>query len=204
MIDRTQGIKLFQSVEDIIQYYRKKNRRDTMSQANRGMAFEQLIDYTNKLYEQKGIALINKRPTPVKILCRNSKGMIHGYLEKPSTVDYDGIYNGKSIVFEAKSTKEFNRFDLKNIHDHQFEYLAKCHKLGAISFLLVEFVSHRTTYLMPFETLECYWTRKLEGGRGTQSISIEEFDVHTWQVSAGQVPIDYLKIVNELWKVEVA
>nr|BDD46685.1 hypothetical protein 24 [Bacillales bacterium] len=49
--------------------------------------------------------------------------MVHGLLEKPSTVDYDGTYMGKSIVFEAKSTKDFKRFPLKNIHDHQVKYL---------------------------------------------------------------------------------
>lgn len=34
--------------------------------ANRGMAFEGLIDYSNAMYESKEIALIKKRPTPVK------------------------------------------------------------------------------------------------------------------------------------------
>ncbi|WP_339063589.1 Holliday junction resolvase RecU [Tepidibacillus marianensis] len=130
-----------------------------MSHANRGMAFEQLIDYTNRMYEQKGIAVINKRPTPVKILGRTA-GKVVGFLESPSTVDFDGTYKGKSIVFEAKSTRELNRFDLKNIHDHQVEYLDKCHRHGAISFLLVEFAKHRTVYLLPYETLRHYWQLK--------------------------------------------
>src|SRR5690625_449002 len=101
-----------------------------MSYANRGMNFEQIIDHTNRMYENKGIALINKRPTPVKILGRNSRGMINGFLEKASTVDYDGVYRGKSIAFEAKSTKELNRFDLKNVPDHQVQHLEKVDKHG--------------------------------------------------------------------------
>ncbi|NDI33621.1 recombinase RecU [Chengkuizengella sediminis] len=88
-----------------------------MTYANRGMGFEQMIDYTNAMYERKGQAVINKRPTPVKILGM-SGSRISGFLEKPSTVDYDGTYQGLSIVFEAKSTKQLNRFPLSNIEDH--------------------------------------------------------------------------------------
>jgi recombination protein U len=175
-----------------------------MSYANRGMAFEGLIDYTNRLYEQQGVAVINKRPTPVKILGRNARGMVHGYLEKPSTVDYDGTYRGRSVVFEAKSTKELNRFDLKNIHDHQVEYLNKCHQAGAISFILIEFAKHRSVYLMPIETLKHYWLRSKNGVRGSKSIPIDDFEINAYQVGAGRVPIDYLSVVSIIWKVEVA
>lgn len=183
---------------------RKRSRSTFTPYANRGMAFEQLLDFTNRMYEQQGIALITKRPTPVKILGTNRNGMIHGYLEKPSTVDYDGTYQGRSIVFEAKSTKELSRFDLKNIHDHQVEYLAKVDKLGGISFLLVEFAAHQTTYLLPFKTLAGYWMRKQRGGRGTKSIPLEDFEVHAHQVPGGRVPVDYLAIVNKIWELEVA
>lgn len=175
-----------------------------MTQANRGIAFENLIDYTNRIYEHKGLAIINKRPTPVKILGNNGR-TVHGYLEKPSTVDYDGTYQGgKSIVFEAKSIKELDRFDLKNLHDHQVEYLKKCHDCGAISFILVEFTKHRTIYLMPYETLQYYWNRRKKGVRGTASIPLEDFEVNAYQVTGGSVPVDYLSVVNKLWKMEVA
>ncbi|MFV9511821.1 Holliday junction resolvase RecU [Tepidibacillus sp. LV47] len=170
-----------------------------MSHANRGVAFEQLIDYSNRMYDQKGIAVINKRPTPVKIL-GISQGRVTGFLERPSTVDYEGTYRGRSIVFEAKSTRELNRFDLKNIHEHQVEYLEKCHSHGAISFLLVEFAKHRTVYLMPYQTLRHYWRQKQKGGRGTQSIPIEEFDIHAYEVKSWRVPLDYLAIVDQICK----
>ena len=172
-----------------------------MSYANRGMAFEQLLDYTNMLYEQKGIAIINKRPTPIKVTSTRN-GRIQGFFEKPSTVDYDGTFKGRSIVFEAKSVGQ-NRFPLKNLHDHQAEYLLKCHRLGAISFLLVEFTKQRTIYLMPAATLEYFWNRKQKGGKGTQSIPIDEFDIHAYEVSKGRVPIDYLEVVRKVWKIDV-
>ncbi|PGM88175.1 hypothetical protein CN958_27060 [Bacillus cereus] len=39
-----------------------------MGQGNRGMAFEKLINLANEMYQREGLALINKRPTPVKVL----------------------------------------------------------------------------------------------------------------------------------------
>lgn len=169
--------------------------------ANRGMSFEQSLDYTNQFYENAGIAVINKRPTPVKILGQNARRMIHGYLEKPSTVDYDGTYQGRSIVFEAKSTQELTRFPLANIHQHQVDYLAKCHGCGAISFMLIEFAKHQTVYLLPYEVLAQYWQRAKVGGRGTKSIPLQDFDVYAYEVQSGRVPIDYLAVVNQIWNI---
>lgn len=38
-----------------------------MGLGNRGMAFEMLINLANEMYQRRGVALINKRPTPVKV-----------------------------------------------------------------------------------------------------------------------------------------
>ncbi|TMV49387.1 Holliday junction resolvase RecU [Paenibacillus mesophilus] len=173
--------------------------------ANRGMSFETLIDRTNEMYEQKDIAVINKRPTPIKVTGRGPGGKVTGFFSKPSTVDYDGIYlGGKSIVFEAKSVKSLDRFDLKNIEDHQIAYLAKAHRHGAISFLLIDFEKHRITFLVPFVTLNSYLLRKAKGGRGSQSVPITSLDVDAYRVEAGRVPLDYLAVVNKIWNLEVA
>ncbi|QYY43096.1 Holliday junction resolvase RecU [Aneurinibacillus sp. XH2] len=110
-----------------------------------------------------GVAVINKRPTPIKVLY----GIV-GHFKSPSTVDYEGAYAGRSIVFEAKSTKELRRFPLRNIAEHQVEYLAKYHRCGAISFLLVEFAKHQTVYLLPYEVLAQYWQHTETGGQGTK------------------------------------
>lgn len=170
-----------------------------MSYANRGMGFESLIDHTCRMYEQQGRAIINKRPTPVKILGRSANGMIYGFLEKPSTVDYDGTYRGRAIVFEAKSTKELNRFPLSNVEQHQYEYLEKQHNHGAIAFLLIEFVAHKSIYLLPFPTLRSFWKGATKGGKGRGSISLDAIDVHAYPVETGRVPVDFLAVVDRAW-----
>lgn len=48
------------------------------------MAFEKLINLANEMYLRGGVALINKRPTPVKVF------VLSGFYEAKSTVDYGG------------------------------------------------------------------------------------------------------------------
>lgn len=86
---------------------------------NRGMAFEATINLVNQLYKSRKIAIINKRPTPVKVLKSKGTKVLSGYFEEKSTVDYDGVYRGRPIYFEAKSVQTVTRFDLSNLHQHQ-------------------------------------------------------------------------------------
>lgn len=48
--------------------YLNVERGITMGLGNRGMAFEIIINLANEMYQRGGVALINKRPTPVKVL----------------------------------------------------------------------------------------------------------------------------------------
>lgn len=46
-----------------------------------------------------------------------------GFFKEPSTTDYNGLYNGKYIDFEAKETNNKTSFPLDNIHKHQIEHI---------------------------------------------------------------------------------
>jgi recombination protein U len=161
------------------------------------MSFENAIEVSNRMYFEKGLAAVSKRPTPVRVVS-NKAGRITGFFEKPSTVDYDGtLPGGRSIVFEAKQSKK-PRFDLSNMEQHQVDYLAKCHDLGAISFVLIELLTIRTVYLMPYQSFRYFWDKR-KSGRGSASISLDDFAVHGWEVKTGKVPVDYLPVVQSLW-----
>lgn len=101
-----------------------------MGQGKRGMAFEKLINLSNEMYQREGVALINKRPTPVKVLKMVYGRVKDGYYESKSTVDYDGVYRGRAIAFEAKSTNEINRFDLKTLRSTNWITWRKQRKWG--------------------------------------------------------------------------
>ena len=94
----------------------------------RGMTLEKDIEQSNTFYLKSGIAVIHKKPTPVQIVNvhypKRSKAVINvAYFRTPSTTDYNGVYNGYYIDFEAKETKNKTSFPLNNIHAHQVEHM---------------------------------------------------------------------------------
>ncbi|CRH45622.1 Holliday junction resolvase recU [Chlamydia trachomatis] len=88
---------------------------------NRGMLLETIINQTNEFYFKNDICLIHK------------KNLDQAVISSKSSVDYYGIYKGKFIAFEAKST-ELSILPLKNIKNHQIEYLNLIQKNGGIAF----------------------------------------------------------------------
>ncbi|HDR7998377.1 TPA: Holliday junction resolvase RecU [Bacillus cereus] len=169
-----------------------------MGLGNRGMHFEKLINLTNEMYQREGVALINKRPTPVKVLKVAYGRVKDGYYESKSTVDYDGVYKGRAIAFEAKSTHEINRFDLKNIAQHQLDYLDKAEKMGAVCFFLIEFTKDQSVFLVPLSVIQSY-VRMSRQPKGKKSIPRADFDVYGYLVNhTDRAPVDYLRYIDEL------
>lgn len=101
-----------------------------MRLGNCGMAFEMLINLANEMYQRGGVTLINKQPTPVKVLKSKGGRVLNGFYEAKSTVDYVGVYKGRAIAFEAMSTENATRCDLKNIVQYQLDYLDKAEKMA--------------------------------------------------------------------------
>lgn len=168
-----------------------------MGQGNRGMAFEKLINLSNEMYQREGVALINKRPTPVKVLKMVYGRVKDGYYESKSTVDYDGVYRGRAIAFEAKSTNEINRFDLKNIAQHQLDYLEKAEKMGAICFFLIGFTKDQSTFAIPLSVIQSY-VRMSQQPKGKKSIPRADFDIYGYLVEQTErAPVDYLQYIDE-------
>ena len=100
--------------------YPNKKNSDTNSfinYAHRGMTLESDINSSNKYYLENDIALIYKKPTPIKVVKVNYERnkITEGYYEVPSTTDYNGVYKGRYIDFEAKETKSKTSFSLVNL-----------------------------------------------------------------------------------------
>ncbi|PJN53280.1 Holliday junction resolvase RecU [Bacillus mycoides] len=168
-----------------------------MGQGNRGMAFEKLINLSNEMYQRGRVALINKRPTPVKVLKMVYGRVKDGYYESKSTVDYDGVYKGRAIAFEAKSTNEINRSDLKNIARHQLDYLEKAEKMGAICFFLIGFSKDKSVFLVPLSVIQAY-VRMSQQPKGKKSIPRADFDIYGYLADQTErAPVDYLQYIDE-------
>ncbi|MCP3026633.1 Holliday junction resolvase RecU [Halobacillus sp. A5] len=168
-----------------------------MNQGKRGMGLENIINLTNDTYLRKGLAVINKRPTPVKVMKSKGTKVLSGFYESKSTVDYDGVFKGRAICFEAKSTGE-RRFPLNNIHQHQMDYLYQADRAGALCFFLIEFRKMNQVYLVPFSVVQHYTEHAKLGGR--KSIPFDDFNYYAaGEVASGNgVPLDYLPLLEKL------
>ena len=172
---------------------------NTISHKNRGMTLESEINSSNEYYRNIEKAYIYKKPTPIKIAkvdypSRKEAIIKEAYFTIPSTTDYNGLYNGKYIDFEAKETKSKTAFSLSNIHTHQLKHLENIYRNGGISFIIVRFSSLNETYLLETKTF-------LEYINNTErkSIPITFFRDNAHLIKDGYCPkIDYLKIVDKI------
>ena len=167
-----------------------------ISASNRGMTLEQELNDTNLYYRNNNIAIIYKKPTPItinKVDYKNRKDAVikEAHFMIPSTTDYNGIYKGKYIDFEAKETRK-NYFPLANIHAHQIEHLKKIKKCGGIGFIIVRFILDKETYLLEIDKLENF----LDNNK-RKSIPKEYFIQNGYLIKQGYNPyLDYLKIID--------
>ncbi len=177
----------------------KSSYDSNLSHKNRGMTLESELNVTNEYYREIDKAYIYKKPTPVKIVNvdypSRDKAMIkEAYFTVPSTTDYNGLYKGYYIDFEAKETKSKTSFALTNIHPHQIEHLKNIDKHNGISFLIVRFTVLNETYLLTTKSLIEYLNET-----NKKSIPIDYFREVAYLIKDGYMPrIDYLKVVDEL------
>ena len=175
-----------------------KVHRTLLSAANRGMSLEEDINASNEYYRDAGIALISKRPTPINVVKVDySKGAIitNAYFEKQSTTDYNGVYKGKYIDFEAKSTIKTTSFPLSNISVHQIEHLKNVLKHQEIAFFIIEFAKLEEVYLLDASYVIDFYEH---GER--KSIPYDEFLKHGHQIKKGFAPrLNYLEVIDKIY-----
>ena len=181
---------------------KKTNNVKLTSTANRGMNFETMINQTNDFYLDNDIAVIYKKPIPIQIVSvdyrvRSAARITEAYYKLPSTTDYNGIYKGRYIDFEAKETKSKTSFPIKNIHEHQVLHLDKVKKHGAISFIIVYFVTLGRIFFLDSDYVNKFYLRSKEGKK---SISLQEFEELAHEIKEGyRKPVDYLKVIDEFY-----
>ena len=166
--------------------------------ANRGMGLENDINISNKYYIDNDIALIYKKPTPIRITKTNYSNMrvTDGFFEMQSTLDYNGIYKGYYIEFDAKETKSTTSYSLNNIHKHQLEYIKRVIHHKGIVFLIVRFTLLNKDYILKGEDLINY----IENN-DRKSIPLSYFEENCYKVETKYAPrLDYIKIVDLLIK----
>lgn len=166
------------------------------SRGLRGSGFEETINYTNEHYRDRGIALVQKIPTPITPIDFDKSKMLitKAYFDKKSTVDYIGLAQGVPIAFDCKECA-VKTFSLQNVHKHQLEFMKDFKKQGGVAFLLIYYHVENMIYYMRVEELEKFYSRAENGGR--KSVAFDELD-DKYKFPADQsLYINYLEFVNK-------
>lgn len=184
---------------------KKETTKNTIIKNNKmthGMLFESELNSSNEYYRNNGIAIIYKKPTPVQIVkvdypSRSKARIVEGYYKTPSTTDYNGIYKGKYIDYEAKETNNLS-FDFQHIFEHQVMHLLNIDKMGGIGFVIIYFKTVDEIYIMDIKDFYALWKDGKNGGR--KSIKIDTFKELGKLVKRGYAPtVDYLVAVDEMY-----
>lgn len=168
----------------------------SFSHGNRGMELETDINLSNEYYKINEACLITKRPTPINVVKVDyTKGAVitNAYFEKQSTTDYNGVYKGRYIDFEAKSTLKTTSFPLSNVSKHQIEHLKQVLKHRGIAFFIIEFAKLNQVFLLDASYVIDYY----ENGT-RKSIPYQDVLDNGHEIKKGLAPrLDYLEIIDK-------
>lgn len=162
------------------------------SRGLRGSLFEELINRSNEIYLEKGLALIQKIPTPITPI-RIDKEKRHitlAYFDQKSTVDYIGCVQGVPVCFDAKECNT-DTFALQNIHPHQVRFMENFEKQDGVAFLLIYYTRRDEICYLPFRDMLRFWERKENGGR--KSFRYDELDPACFLPRGKGVLVPYLE-----------
>ena len=194
MINYPNGKKL---VKQDISLPTKEKKNEVYNAANRGMDFERAVTISCEYYEQYGIALLYKRPTPIKILKTDYKHarITDAVFEKQSNTDYNGVYKGRYIDFECKETMSKTSLAFHNIPLHQIKHLKKVISHGGIAFFLIYFKSLDEVYLIDsLHIIEAYEAKI------RSSITYDDIKNKGQLIKYQIAPrLDFIKAVDEVY-----
>ena len=169
----------------------------TVSHSNRGMNLENAINQSNEYYLRNDIAVIYKKPTPIGVLdvsYKKHKKVIEKIRLPPrSTLDYNGLYKGRYIDFDAKETLNKTSFPLSNIHEHQTEHIRRIIKHGGIAFLIIRM--NNINYLLTGEDYIHYIDTETR-----KSISYKYIEEKAHVIKEAYQPsLDYIKVLDDIY-----
>lgn len=162
------------------------------SRGLRGSTLEDLVNRTNEQYREKGLALVQKIPTPITPvrMDKENRHITLAYFDQRSTVDYIGAVQGIPVCFDAKECSA-QTFPLANIHPHQVKFMEDFEKQNGVAFFLIFFSYLNEFYYLTFRELMGFWKRMEEGGR--KSFRKEELTEEFYLPKKSGVLVPYLE-----------
>ncbi|MGN4125659.1 Holliday junction resolvase RecU [Lysinibacillus sphaericus] len=181
---------------------KKQGKTKDFSYSNRGKTLEDEINEANDYYLERRLAIIHKKPVPVQIVkveypSRSAAVIKEAYFRTPSTTDYNGVWNGHYIDFDAKETASKSSFPLKNIHTHQMTHMQQVTEQNGVAFIIIRFSAFERYFMMPYEVLQKAWQAMANGER--KSIPFSKIEKEAYEIPTSYYPrIDYLPVLQQL------
>src|SRR5699024_4923683 len=178
-------------------------KEQTYNNSNKRMSLEKEINLTNKQYLTDNIAVNHKKPTQIQVVKvdypkREAAKITEAYYRRSSTTDYNGVYKGYYLDFEAKETKNKTSFPLNNFHEHQIKHMKQSTEHGGICFTILRFATLVDIYLLHSYFLFKWWDQQFEE-KGQKSIPLSAIKKENFLIEYRFNPrIPYLKIVDQL------
>lgn len=176
---------------------KKEYTKLEISHSNRGMNLETAINQSNEYYLRMDKAVIYKKPTPIGVVdvsYKNHKKTIEkAYFKEQSTLDYNGLYKGKYLDFDAKETLNKTSFPLSNIHEHQTKHIRNILKHGGIAFLIIRM--NNINYLLTGEDYLNYIDSEDRKSIPYNYIKEKGYIIK----EAYQPSLDYLNVIDQIY-----
>src|SRR5574344_1037189 len=172
---------------------KKDNLNKYYNYGNRGMTLEEDLNLTNEYYLEHNIAVVYKKPTPIQVVDTKDGKITKAYFKEPSTTDYNGLYNGLYIDFEAKETTSKTNFPLINIHKHQIQHIRNIINHNGIAFLIIRFSNLNNTYLLFGKDFISF----IDDNK-RKSIPLSFFEEKGHKINFNlKIKVDYIEIINK-------
>lgn len=144
-----------------------------------------------------GRADVEKKTNPLRIIRPLDARQFVCVKTKSETVDFNGtIKGGRAVYFEAKSTRQADRFPFALVGDAQIDFMRRHAALDGIAFLYAASLTHGREYVLPVDSVgriglvvhkRC--ADLFNGGRTRESIRWDAMR-DEWRVRPGEVWLD--------------
>jgi len=189
-------------VSNLINYPNLKKPRKTDKEinfANRGMSLENDLNLTNEYYRSIGKAIIHKKPLPLQIVAvdyrkRSAARITEAYFKTPSTTDYNGVYRGFYLDYDAKETNSLTAFPLSQVHQHQLKHLQAVIQQKGIAFLIIRFTKCNQDYLLLAKDLLAFIAKNAR-----KSLAKSWIEENAYLIKQALNPrLSYLEIIDQI------
>lgn len=144
--------------------------------ANLGKPFEEALEAMHATYNTGGKASVTRIPAPMQPIGKGVKGVFPAIYVKRGAPDFHAQVAGFSLLFDAKSTIQTERWSLADLPAHQAAAFDRHEQQGGKSFVLLLLGSK--VYLLPWSNVGPVWKNRDRGlaKRGEASLTVADCD----------------------------